>query len=110
MVYGPSRLNLELRILGPSERYRVARLKHEGRDEPPPPVTRVGEEIVEASRVDLLPRATPTLITAARCQRDRTPNLPARGRDPLSRCLDLNPKQPTMGASHKINVWTVAKG
>ena len=71
-----SRLDLELRVLGASERDRAPSLEHHGRDEPSTAVAGKREEVLEPSWVDLLRSPAPALIPTARCECNRAARMP----------------------------------
>src|SRR5918995_871411 len=101
----PSRLDLELRVLGATEAHPATAFNRLRGDEPSAAVAYVHEEVVATLRVEVLDEAAPALVAAPSRDEDVPPVL-----SPAGRGLHLDPHQAAIELGDQIDVWAVPNG
>lgn len=101
--------NLKLGVLHTSENDSTRPLDRVCRYEPTSPIASENEEEVDTSRIELLRRAAPALVSTV----GRDTYLPAlmssRGLHLVGRGLDLNPEQPIIELRHQVDIRAMSE-
>ncbi|HEX3238827.1 MAG TPA: hypothetical protein VHR18_01685 [Solirubrobacterales bacterium] len=107
--WGPS-LDLELRVLRPTQLDGPARLDQVGRDEPATPVPGQGEEVVYLALVKLLGQAGPALVATIGRDADVPASLPPRSFHSVGRGFHLDSQDSFTELGHQVDVGAVPHG